>query len=118
MLIKIYELRTEIEESFRQIKSEWKIEDFKSTKQNFIAFHIICTLFGYLFYELFTMLPEGKEYARKSLPAISKNYVPGTTATIICYVGNEFGILSISDYAKLYSSCSESVQSILDSVMG
>ena len=47
-IISIYELRPEIEEDFRQLKDFWKIEDFKTTKYNLIAFHIICVLLGYL----------------------------------------------------------------------
>lgn len=37
-IIQTYELRPEIEEDYRQIKDFWQIEDFKSTKYNFIAF--------------------------------------------------------------------------------
>ena len=118
MIVKTYELRPEIEESFRQIKSEWKIEDFKSTKQNFIAFHIICTLFGYLFWELFTMLPEGMQYARKSLPAILKNHRPQAFTAVICYVASEFAVFSLSDYAELYTSCGDAVKALLRFFVG
>jgi hypothetical protein len=43
-IIQTYELRPEIEEDYRQLKDFWKLEDFKSTKINVIAFHIVCTL--------------------------------------------------------------------------
>ena len=36
-IINTYELGPEIEEDFRQIKDFWKLEDFKSTKYNFIT---------------------------------------------------------------------------------
>jgi hypothetical protein len=37
-IIKTYELRPEIEEDYRQLKDFWALEDFKSTKNNIIAF--------------------------------------------------------------------------------
>ena len=65
MIIKTYELRPEIEEDFRQIKDFWKIEDFKSTKLNFIAFHIVCTLFGYLFFQWKSQQRRNQKYIPK-----------------------------------------------------
>lgn len=40
-IINTYELRPEIEEDFRQMKDFWKLENFKSTKYNYITYHII-----------------------------------------------------------------------------
>jgi hypothetical protein len=40
-------MRSEIVEDYCQIKDFWQIENFKSTKQNYIAFHIVfllCTI--------------------------------------------------------------------------
>ena len=43
-IINTYELRPETEEDFRQMKDFWKLEDFKSTKYNYITYHIVMTL--------------------------------------------------------------------------
>ena len=115
-IIKTYELRPEIEEDYRQLKDFWKLEDFKSTKLNMIAFHIITTLFGYLFFQLYITTPKGKKYAHKSLPIILKNYQSYAMPYLIFYVDNEFGILNITDFAKIYSLCNESVQKKLNHV--
>ena len=72
-IIQTYELRPEIEEDYRQLKDFWEIENFKSTKLHMIAFHVVAMLFGYLFFQLFTLLPEGEFYRHKSLPVILKN---------------------------------------------
>lgn len=117
-IIRTYELRPEIEEDFRQIKDFWKIEDFKSTKLNFIAFHIMSTLFGYLFFQLYTMLPEGEKYAHKCLPVILKNYTPEALNFLVFYVADEFAILSVIEFAELYSGCSLGVKKKFTSVMG
>ncbi|WP_253205672.1 transposase [Clostridium estertheticum] len=52
-IINTYEIRPEIEEDYRQIKDFWKLEDFKSTKYNFIVFHIIMTLIRYTYFQLY-----------------------------------------------------------------
>lgn len=112
-IITTYELRPEIEEDYRQLKDFWKLQDFKSTKINMIALHIIMVLFGYLFFQLYTLIPEGEQYSHKSLPVILKNYQSTAMPYLIFYANSEFGIFSISEIIKLYSSCSIKAQSRL-----
>ena len=92
-IVRIYELRPEIEEDYRQLKDFWKIEDFKSTKLNMILFHIVCVLFGYLFYQLYILLPEGEKYLGKSLPVILKNYMPQVQPYVVLYAGYDYFLL-------------------------
>lgn len=116
-IINTYELRPEIEEDYRQLKDFWKIEDFKSTKLNVITFHIISVLFGYLFFQLYTLLPNGEKYLGKSLPIIIKNYMPQIQPYIVLYVGLEFGILTLFEVMELYSNCNEYTKSMFKKVM-
>ena len=66
-IVSTYEIRPEIEEDFRQLKDFWKIEDFKTTKYNLIAFHIVCVLLGYLFYQLYINSEGGKYFCCMSM---------------------------------------------------
>lgn len=116
-IIRTYELRPEIEEDYRQLKDFWKIEDFKSTKINVILFHVVCVLFGYLFFQLYTLLPEGEEYLHKSLPVILKNYFPQVQPFAVLYVGYEFGVLTLFELMEFYAHCSEDVQKLFKTVM-
>ncbi len=116
-IIRIYELRPEIEEDYRQLKDFWKIEDFKSTKINVILFHIVCVLFGYLFFQLYTLLPEGAEFLHKSLPIILKNYIPQVQPYVVLYVGYEFGILTLFDTMELYAHCDENTRKEFKRIM-
>ena len=75
-IIQTYELRPEIEEDYRQLKDFWRLEDFKSTKINVIAFHIVCTLLGYLMFQIYVGTEEGERWSGKSLPVIVKKYIP------------------------------------------
>ena len=115
-IIQTYELRPEIEEDYRQLKDYWLLDDFKSTKLNMIAFHIITILFGYLFFQIFTMLPEGEEYSHKCLPVILKNYQPQSLPYLVFYVDDEFGIFNFIELAKIYATCEERVKKKLDSI--
>lgn len=116
-ILKIYNLRPEIEEDYRQLKEFWRLEDFKSTKLNVIAFHIVSVLFGYLFFQLYTMMPEGEQYQGKSLPVVLKNYVVKVQGFIVLYVGGEFGILSLLEVMKLYAGCKGEVREKLDLIL-
>lgn len=109
-IITTYELRPEIEEDYRQLKDFWKLQNFKSTKINMIALHIIMVLFGYLFFQLYILMPEGEQYSHKSLPVILNNYQPVAMPYLVFYADDEFGIFSISEIIKLYSSCSIEAQ--------
>lgn len=115
-IILTYELRPEIEEDYRQLKDFWKIEDFKSTKLNVILFHIVCVLFGYLFYQLYTLLPEGEKYLGKSLPIVLKNYVSQVQPYVVLYVGYEFGVLTLFELMELYAQSPENVRKLFENI--
>lgn len=102
-IIATYELRPEIEEDYRQLKEFWKSEDFKSTKINVILFHVVCVLFGYLFFQLYTLRPEGTAFLHKSLPVILKNYLPEIQPYVVLYSGHEFGVLTLFELMELYA---------------
>lgn len=116
-IVGIYSLRHEIEEDYRQLKDFWKLEDFKSTKLNVIAFHIVSVLFGYLFFQIYTMLPEGEKYTRKSLPVILKNYLVQVQGYIVAYVGDNFGVLTLLELMELYAESPDSVREIIKNIM-
>ena len=116
-ILQIYSLRPEIEEDYRQLKEFWKLEDFKSTKLNMIAFHIVSLLFGYLFFQLYAMLPEGEQYLRRSLPVVLKGYNAKVQGYIVLYVGIEFGVLTLLEMMELYAHCDQSAQGVLKPVL-
>lgn len=94
-IVSTYELRPEIEEDFRQIKDFWNLEDFKSTKENFINFHIVFTLIGYLFFQLYKLFDkDGEQYIGKSLPCVLKNYHEKFLGYFVIYYKNYFAILN------------------------
>ena len=113
-IINIYEIRPEIEEDYRQIKDFWKLEDFKSTKYNFIVFHIIMTLIGYTYFQLYKNMEEGRKFSKKSLPVVLKNYKEQKPKSVIIYTGQYFAIFTFIEFIQLYASCSEEVRILLE----
>ena len=116
-IINTYELRPEIEEDFRQMKDFWKLEDFKSTKYNYIAYHIVMTLVGYLYFQIYKNLEEGKAYAGKSLPVVVKNYKETRPKTVLIYVGQYFGIFPFLEFLQIYAECNLEVRQLLDPIL-
>ena len=92
------------------MKDFWKIEDFKSTKLNVILFHVVCVLFGYLFFQIYTLLPDGEKFLHKSLPVILKTYIPEVRPYVVLYVGYEFGILTLIELMELFAQSSDEVR--------
>lgn len=116
-IIQTYEIRPEIEEDFRQLKDFWKLEDFKSTKYNFIVFHLIITLIGYSYFQLYINTEDGKKYQNKSLPVIIKNYRCEKEKNIIIYKGQSFGIFKFIEFLDLYANCSQEIRLMLAPVL-
>lgn len=116
-IIQIYEIRPEIEEDFRQMKDFWKLEDFKSTQYNYIVFHIVMTLIGYLYFQVFKNTEEGAKFARKSLPVVVKNFTTKKAKSVVIYVGQYFGIFGFLEFVQLYANCTPEVRLRLDPIL-
>jgi len=116
-IVKIYEVRTEIEEDYRQLKDFWKIEDFKSTKYNFIVFHIVMTLIGYMYFQIFKNTEEGEKYSGKSLPIILKNFKSEGKKDVVVYIGQYFGMLGFVEFLDIYAKCNENIKKKLRPVL-
>jgi len=109
-ILKTYELRPEIEEDYRQLKDFWEIEDFKSRKYHFIVFNVVMVLFGYLFFQLYRLGPEGKAYEGKSLPIALKNYVPVGAKGVVCYRDQYFGLFELLEFMDLYAGLDPTIR--------
>lgn len=82
-----------------------------------IAFHIVCVLFGYLFFQIYTMLPEGENLAGKSLPIVLKTYDAKPQSFVVLYADYEFGVITLLDFMRLYSICGQIVKEKIEKVM-
>lgn len=113
-IIKMYEMRSEIEEDYRQTKIFWRMIDFKSTKYNFVAYHVVMTLIGYLYFQIFLNTEKGEKYRGKSLMTILKREKSGKPKSIIVYYEDSFGIFKLVEFLHLYTECNLKIRKILD----
>lgn len=108
-----YSKRPEIEEDFRQLKSYWKLADFKSTKYNFIVFYIMTMFSAYNFYQLYKNLDSGKKYKRITLPFAvqqERNRFKPNEIKIIIVSGNHFAIYEFYETFELYDKFPEEIR--------
>jgi hypothetical protein len=115
-IILAYEMWPEIEEDYRQLK------DFKSTKLSLIAFHMVCTLLGYLLFQLYVGSEEGERWAGQSLPVIVKTWErkrgsPTPPSWVIVYSGESFGIFAFLEFIQLYAALPVDIRLRLDGIL-
>lgn len=112
-IILMYQMRPEIEEDFRQLKDFWKLEDFKSTKLHMISFHLVCVLFGYLFYQLYLSTDDGQKYIGKCLPVILKNYKEEFLNYLVLFSGEYFCTMSMREFLEFRDECSSDIRKFI-----
>ncbi len=66
-LIELYQTRPEIEEDYRQLKSEsWHIDVFHATRPVPILWHVILTLLAYNLFQVYANTKSGRQLAHKT----------------------------------------------------
>lgn len=124
-----YEKRMKIEDQYKNMKENFELCRLTSTKYKFIVFQILTTINSLSLIQLFTMLPQGKNYKNKHLKTIinkldplnlysktdyiiSRNGVFETYKDIelfklFCEKGPEFQKMFISRYEEIIKSLQE-----------
>lgn len=107
-IIKLYELRPEIEEDFRQLKDFWGLTEYRSTQYHIISFVIMVSLLGYNLYQLYKESEEGKNYIGKSFIVEQRHglYVVKNVRTAII-INNYFAIFAQDELLDLYVALSQ-----------
>ena len=113
-IIRLYEMRPEIEEDFRQLKDFWGLNIYKSTKYHIISFIILISLMGYNFYQIYKESEEGKQYIGKSLIVEEKHglyIVKGVRTAII--TSHYFGIFEQDELLDLYAELNKEKRQLI-----
>lgn len=113
-IIKLYEMRTEIEEDFRQLKDFWGLNIYRSTNYNIISFIILVSLIGYNFYKVYVESEEGNKYIGKSLIVEEKHglyIVKGVRTAIV--TEHYFGIFEQDELLDIYADLSKEKRQLL-----
>ena len=66
-VIQFYQIRPEIEEDYRQLKSaSWNIATFHATRQVPILWHVVLTLLAYNLFQVYANTKQGQQFADKT----------------------------------------------------
>lgn len=107
-IIRLYEMRPEIEEDFRQLKDFWGLNTYRSTQYHVISFVILVSLLGYNFYKIFTESEEGQKYIGKNLIIEEKHglyIVKGVRTAIV--TKHYFAMFEQDELLDLYAELSK-----------
>lgn len=75
------------------------------------------TLMGYLYFQVYKNLDEGKAYVGKCLLVVVKNYKETRPKSVIIYVGQYFGIFPFLKFLQLYAECTLEVRRLLAPIL-
>jgi len=94
-LIRIYELRPEIEEDHRQWKTgPWDMSKFTSTSMVQIVYHIIIVLLAYNLMKIYSNTQSGQSFAQKTLRRVRRDQIRNHEVAIIVYTYDSYAVFS------------------------
>ena len=94
-MIRIYQLRPEIEEDHRQWKhGMWDIDKFTSTKLVQIIYHVICVLLSYNLCEIYSNTGSGQKFADKTLRQLRRQQARNHDVSMVVYAGTYFAVFN------------------------
>ena len=110
-MIKIYELRPEIEEDHRQWKhGMWDIDKFTSTKLVQIIYHVICVLLSYNLCEIYSNTGSGRKFADKTLRQLKRQQARNHDVSMVVYAGAYFAVFNVKYLIGLLLGMPKEVQ--------
>lgn len=101
-VVAAYQLRTNVEECFRQLKNDWHIHNFPSPDRSLLEAHVGFTLLTYSLLQLYLMRQDLQEDTNKFLSSLRREEL-NFRNNLIVYAGNSFGYFSIKEYSLLIS---------------
>lgn len=101
-IIRSYEARAECEEDHRQIKGpQWELDEFTSTKQVEILFHVLMVLLAYNLCQVYGQTDAGQRFAGKTKRARQREIRRDGTRRLVVIAGSYYAVLEELDVAEV-----------------
>jgi hypothetical protein len=101
-IITSYEARSECEEDHRQVKGpQWELDEFSSTKQVEILFHVLIVLFAYNVCQVYGQTSAGQRFAGKTKRARQRELRREGTRRMVVIAGPYYAVLEELDVADV-----------------
>ena len=114
-MIRIYQLRPEIEEDHRQWKHGlWDIDKFTSTSLVQIIYHVICVLLSYNLCEIYSNTGAGQKFADKTLRQLRRQQARNHDVSMVVYAGNYFAVFNAKYLIGLVLGTPKRIQKLLE----
>lgn len=92
-IIQLYQTRPEIEEDYRQLKSEsWHIDHFCARKLVQVLWHIVLTLLAYNLFQVFVNTKAGAKFAEKTKQKIERERQRDPTTYLLVCTRDAYGV--------------------------
>jgi hypothetical protein len=91
-LIELYQTRPEIEEDYRQLKSEsWHLDVFHATRQVPILWHVLLTLVAYNLFQVYANTAGGRDFAKKTKQKLERELGRNPPTYLLVCTQNAYG---------------------------
>jgi hypothetical protein len=101
-IITSYEARSECEEDHRQIKGpQWELDEFSSTKQVEILFHVLMVLLAYNLCQVYGQTQAGQRFAGKTKQARQRELRRDGVRRMVVIAGPYYAVLEELDVADV-----------------
>jgi hypothetical protein len=117
-IITSYEARSECEEDHRQIKGpSWELDEFYSTKQVEILFHVLVVLLAYNLCQVYGQTQAGQRFAGKTKRARQRELRRESTRRLVVIAGPYYAVLEELDVAEVLLDAEEAPRERLRGVV-
>jgi hypothetical protein len=111
-----YRLRTQIEERFRQFKTNWYIAEFPSPHESLIESHVCFTLLTYSLLQFYFRRKDWREKTKRMITTLRMDERLGKDAVLI-YSKDKYGIFDLDDYTIRVTDLNDSPRAKLKLLM-
>ena len=88
-----YQIRPEIEEDYRQLKSEaWHVDRFCTTRLVQIIWHVLLTLLAYNLFQVYANTKSGRSFAGKTKQRIEREQARNPTSRMLVCTRTAYGV--------------------------
>lgn len=110
-VISSYQLRTNVEECFRQLKNDWRINRFPSPCSSLLEAHVSFTLLTYSLLQLYLMRSDLQSQTNRFLSSLRREELNDKN-DIIVYADQYFGAFSAKEYSCLINQLNPEVRQL------
>lgn len=101
-ILREYDARSECEEDHRQIKgSQWEMDEFTSTKQVEVLFHVLMVLIAYNLCQVYGETQAGQRFAGETKRARQRELRREGTPRVVVIAGSYYAVLEELDVAAV-----------------